>query len=272
MKSIKLIIIIAVFLFSGCEKVIEVDLDTAPPRLVIDASIDWIKNTTGNEQKIILSATTGYYDDKFPSVSGATVFITNSSNTVFTFTENPGTGEYICTNFVPVTGETYSLTVTLNGVTYTAVETLTGTPEIDNNIKQGNAGGISGDEIEIEFSYQDDGARNNYYMAGIKTGRVSFPEYFIESDEMYQGNRMVQYYSHEDLQTGDAVNIKLYGISKRFFEYFNKVLLASGNDGSPFPATPTAVRGNIINQTRQENYALGYFRLSEVSVRDYTIQ
>lgn len=73
-------ITLAVFL-TGCEKVIHVDLDTAAPRLVVDASINWIRNTAGNEQKILLSTTTGYYNEDFPTVSGATVFITNSSGT-----------------------------------------------------------------------------------------------------------------------------------------------------------------------------------------------
>lgn len=266
-----LIVLSGVFLAS-CEKVINVDLDTAPPKLVIDASIDWLKNTPGNEQRIKLSTTTGYYKAEFPAVSGATIFITNSTNTVFNFPETPNAGEYLCTDFKPVIGETYKLTVTLNGVTYTATETLIGTPQIDNTIKQDSAGGMTGDEIEINFSYQDDGSQNNYYMTSIKTNRVAYPQYFLESDENFQGRKMVQYYSHEDLAKGDAVNIKLYGISRRFFDYFNKIIVASGNNDSPFPTTPTAVRGNIINQTDADNYVLGYFRLSEVVTRDYTIQ
>lgn len=273
MKLVNLIIAITIGVcLMSCEKVIDVDLDTAAPKLVIDASINWLENTTGNEQRIKLSTTTGYYNAEFPTVSDATIFITNSSNAVFNFPETSTPGEYRCPDFTPVVGETYTLTVVLNGVTYSAVETLTAAPEIDDSIHQNNSGGFAGDEIEIQFSYQDDGGLNNYYMTRIETNRVAFPEYFLESDEMFQGNKMVQYYSHEDLQQGDSINIELYGTSKRFFEYFKKILLASGSEGSPFPSTPTAVRGNIINQSDTENYVLGYFRLSEVASRGYTIQ
>lgn len=272
MKLVKIMLIVSVgVLLTGCEKVINVDLATAPPKLVIDASIDWVKNTAGNVQRIHLSTTTGYYSAEFPAVSGARIAITNSANTIFNFSETSNAGEYICTNFVPVIGETYTLNIILNGVTYTAVETLISTPEIDNTIKQTNSGGMTGDEIEIQFSYQDGGSEDNYYMTRIKTNRVAYPEFFLESDEMFQGRKMVQFYAHEDLLQGDSLNIKLYGTSRRFFDYFNKVITASGNDGSPFSTTPTSVRGNIINQTNAENYALGYFRLSEVATRDYTI-
>lgn len=270
-KKILLATTIGLFL-TGCEDVISVDLDTAAPRLVIDASIDWVKNTAGNEQMIKLSTTTGYYSDEFPTVSGATIVVTNTANTVFNFIETPNTGEYICTNFEPVIGETYTLTITLNGEAYTATETLINVPSIEGTIEQNSEGGVSGDEVEITYHYQDNGSEENYYLNRIITPRVAYPEFEVEDDEYTQGNLISESYSHEDLIPGDIVNIRLYGISKRYHDYFDKLLLASGNDGSPFPTTPTAVRGNITNQTNTKNFAYGYFRLSEVDAKEYTIE
>lgn len=273
MKIAQKILILAFGLFlTGCEDVINVDLDTTAPRLVIDASMDWVKNTAGNEQKIKLSTTTGYYSSEFPTVSGATITVTNSANTVFNFVENPGSGEYFCTNFEPIIGETYTLTIVLNGETYTAVETLVEVPDIGDTIIQDNEGGMAGDEIEISYTYQDNGAEVNHYLHRIVTPRVAFPEYEIEDDENSQGNILTEFYSNENLQPGDIVNIQLYGISRRYYEYFDKLLLASGNDGSPFPTTPTPVRGNIVNQTNSKNFAFGYFRLCQIAVKNYTIQ
>lgn len=270
--AIKIAIITIGLLLSGCEDVIHVDLDTAAPKLVIDASIDWIKNTPGNEQMIKLSTTTGYYSPQFPTVSGATINVTNSANTVFNFIENPGTGEYFCTDFQPVIGESYTLTINLNGETYTAIETLIEVPNLESNIGQNNAGGFGGDEVEITYQYQDNGAQVNYYLNRILTPRTAFPEFELEDDENSQGNMMAETYSNEDLTAGDIINIRLYGISKRYFDYFNKLLISSGNDSSPFPTTPAAVRGNIINLTNSQNFAFGYFRLSEVDTKTYTIQ
>ncbi|MFY7758329.1 MAG: DUF4249 domain-containing protein, partial [Flavobacterium stagni] len=67
-------------MFISCEDVVNVDLETAAPKLVIDANILWNKGTVGNEQTIKLSTTTGYYNTETPKVSGATVYITNSTN------------------------------------------------------------------------------------------------------------------------------------------------------------------------------------------------
>ncbi len=102
MRLYKLLLSLIVFTVISCEDVISVDLDTAAPRLVIDASIDWIKGTPGNEQKIVLSTTTGYYSSDFPTVSGAEIIVTNTAGVLFTFIESGNTGEYICSNFEPL--------------------------------------------------------------------------------------------------------------------------------------------------------------------------
>jgi hypothetical protein len=266
-----LFILITGLVFTSCSKVIDVKLPTAAPKLVIEASIDWYKNTPGNEQRIILSTSTGYYNEAFPSVSGAQIRITNSQQTTFTFSETSKKGEYLCTNFVPEVGNTYQLTVVLNDVTYIATETFMATPDIE-SVTHTAKGGMTGDEYEVQFSWQDDGSQDNYYMSRTKINRIAFPDLDVESDENYQGRKMTEFFSHEDLVEGDSINIKIYGVSRRFHDYFKKVIAASGNDGSPFPAVPTAARGNIVNQKNADDYPFGYFRLSQVATRDYKIQ
>lgn len=255
-----------------CTKVVDVDLETAEPKLVIDASIDWIKGTAGNEQRINLSTTTGYYSPSFPTVSGAAITVTNTSNTVFHFIENPGTGSYSCSDFKPVIGETYTLKVILNGEVYMATETCIGAPGIEHTIAQNNTGGMGGDEVEITYYYQDNGNEENHYLHRIQSPVSKFPEYKAQDDKNSQGNLLQEYFSDKDLKLGDLINIRLYGISRRYYDYFRKLLAASGAESGPFQTTPGSVRGNIINQTHPSNFAYGYFRLSEVDIKNYTIQ
>ncbi len=259
--------------FTSCEEVIDLDLDTAAPRLVVDASINWIQGTDGSEQKIKLTMTGDYYGNTVPPVSGATVFITNSASTVFNFVETPDTGEYVCTNFVPSIGETYTLTVINDGETYTATEKLFAVPEIT-NIVQDDEGGFTGDNIELRYYFQDNGAENNFYLARIDTNIYPFPHYGAIKDEFEQGNLMSAMVADEDFKAGDYVDFKLYGISERYYNYMTILIsLTEGGTGSgPFQTPPVNARGNIVNQTNQNNFALGYFRLSEVDDSHYVIQ
>ena len=52
MKKVYIITaIIFSFFLHSCEEVIDVDLDTEKPRLVVDAGINWYKGTAGEQQK-----------------------------------------------------------------------------------------------------------------------------------------------------------------------------------------------------------------------------
>ncbi len=69
-----------------------------------------------------------------------------------------------------------------------------------------------------------------------------FRDYKAEDDENSQVNLMQEYFSDEDLKAGDSINIRLYGISRRYYDYFRKLLTASGANSGPFQTTPGSVR------------------------------
>lgn len=263
-------VLLAIVLFSGCEDVIDVNLDTAEPRLVIEAFISWQKGTSGNEQKIKLSTTTGFYNAAIPTVSGADIQIVSGQGATYNFTETPGTGEYLCDNFVPVIGESYTLTVIHAGQTYTATETLKPVPVID-RVEQKNDGGFTADEIEIKVFATDDGATDDFYLLKYTPPFTAIPVFSANSDEYFQGNQISDIYSSEDFKPGQNVGIYLYGISELHYNYMS-ILLEIASGGGPFSTQPVNVRGNIVNTTNFDNYALGFFNLSEYDYVNYQIQ
>lgn len=270
MKVLRYITIaITLFIFASCEDVVSVDLNTAAPRLVVDATINWQKGTTGATQKIILSTTTDFYSNVIPKVSGATVSIKNSENIAYNFIEVPNTGEYRCDNFKPIIGETYTLTIIYNGETYTATETMQSVTPID-AVMQKNDAGFSGEDYEV-IVYFKDPLDKNFYMSRFFPDIYKSPSYMVIGDEFSNGNQKSWNFNDEDLKQGTSVDIMHYGISENYYNYMNKIISAAGGSG-PFSTTPAAVRGNIVNQTNIDNYALGYFSLNEVDSKTYIIQ
>ena len=259
-------------LTTSCEDVVQVDLDTAAPKLVVNGSIQWQKGTLGNDQIIKLSTTTGFYDTTIPTVSGALVSVTNSDNITFNFSEEvSNSGIYLCHNFVPEIDKTYVLTIVLNGETYTATESLKSVSPIT-SIIQNNQGGFNGNDIEIKTYYTDPAVVNNYYLFKYKASGNAIPSYDVSDDKFYQGNEFFGYYTDPDIKSGDNLEITIYGVSKRYFEYMSKLILISGGSNGPFSTPPATVRGNLINQTNPNNYALGYFNVSETDFRSYVIE
>jgi hypothetical protein len=267
-----LILIFVAFIFNSCEDVIQVDLKTAPPKLVVEASINWFKNTLGQNQKITLSTTTSYYNSEIPVVSGATVFIKNSTNDTFNFIESSQKGNYICTNFIPKLDESYTLTIIYNGNTYTSSEQLKSVAPIT-EIIQNNQGGIIGNDIEIKTYFNDPADEVNYYLYKYVYSNQITKNYYTAEDVFFQGNKFFSISQSSKLKVGDKITVTHYGISKLYYNYMNVLVsIAGGSGGSPFQSPPATVRGNIINTTNSEDYPLGYFSVSEADTRDYIVE
>ncbi|RZN81415.1 MAG: DUF4249 domain-containing protein [Winogradskyella sp.] len=271
MKKIIVIFVIALMTIS-CEDVIEVDLNVASQRLVIDAGINWFKNTSGNEQSIRLSLTAPFFNEDVQPANGAIVSVSDTNGNTFNFIEDGVTGIYRNLNFIPVLDTTYVLSVFYDNELYTATETLKSVAPID-FVEQRDDGGFLGEDIELKAFYTDPANIENYYFFEFISNIPVIPTLEVYEDRFTDGNQVFGFYTEEDLQTGDQVTIRNYGVSERFYQFMFTLLQQGSEDsGGPFETQPATVRGNCINQTNQDNFPFGYFRLSEVDEKIYTIQ
>lgn len=268
-KTITLFSLLFVLLFLSCDKVVDLDLETGDPKIVIDAEIIWEKGTSGSEQSIKISRMAPYYSANTPKVSGAQVRVENSDGAIFTFNESEP-GLYVCTNFVPVINMEYKLFVQVDGQSLTATEKLISVPPIE-KVDQEFMPDITGsDLIVVAFHYKDPIDQVNYYLTDYKSDFLLFPEYGTSRDEFVNGNEVTEKFADTDLQPGKILEITHRGISKNFFNYMNLILEVSSSN--PFAATPGNIRGNIINTTDTDNFAMGYFRLCEANHVLYTVK
>ncbi|MGJ8731802.1 MAG: DUF4249 family protein [Cellulophaga sp.] len=265
----KLAYIIPLLLFFGCEDVVDIDVPSTEPKLVIDASFDvyTTESPVRTDGFVKLSLTTDYFDNENKPVNDANVTITDlNSGTLYPFTSNGNAGYYQSTtnNFTPEFNKTYQLNVVYNNNTYTAETTLIPSVAID-NVEQGDATLFDENDTELIVSFTDDASREDFYVFDL-----DFGEFLTTSDEFFQGETFKFSYFYDDLSSGKEVVIKLNGADEQFYNYMDLILAQSGeSSGGPFQTTPATIRGNIINTTNEDNYALGYFNLSETY--EYTI-
>lgn len=269
MKKIQAIAILLLFIFSSsCEDVVEVELQKNEPRLVVEASLLWEKETAGNEQYIRLTTTAPFFDDEIPPATGATVKIIDEDGREFNF-EEAAPGIYKNENFNTAFGVTYELEIQYKGEIYSASERFVPTPPID-YIEQSKTGGFGGDEIELRAFFRDPPDIKNYYLFRFLHQRLSLQIY---DDEFTDGNLNFAYFTDEELVPADEVGFEIQGISQRFYDYMFILRSQSGsNGGGPFQTQPTTVRGNIINITNPKNFPFGFFRLSETDSLVYRVE
>lgn len=267
-----LMIVSILLLHTSCEDVIDLDLNTADPKLVVEASINWLKGTSGKNQSIKLSLTAPYFDSIVPPATGATVIITDQNNVVYEFKEDGTTGVYKTHKFRPQLDHTYTLQITYQEELYFATEILKSVVPID-YIGQTLNGGFSGDDTELKAYYTDPADERNFYFFEFISDISTMPSLSVYEDRFNNGNQIFGFYTDEDLKIGDKVTIRNHGISERFYNYMSILLQQNSNSGGgPFESHPTVVRGNCVNQTNPDNFPLGYFRVSEVAEVIHTIQ
>jgi len=266
-----LYIIVALLMYS-CEDVIDVDLNTVEPKLVIDASLNWFKDTPGNEQEIKLTLTAPYFDDTIQPATGAQVIVTINGGNTFVFIEENQSGIYKNNSFVPQINETYNLQITYLNEIYTGTETLKSVVDID-FVEQNDEGGFSGNETELKAFYTDPADEENFYFFEFINNIPDVPTLEIYNDQFTNGNQIFGFFTEEELETGDLVTIRNYGVSQRFYNFMFILLQQNAEDGGgPFDTQPATVRGNCVNQTNPDNFPLGYFRASEVAEVIYTVE
>ncbi|EZH72023.1 hypothetical protein ATO12_24100 [Aquimarina atlantica] len=268
----KLIYILIILITSiSCEDAIDIEVPNGKQRLVIDASFEYYmdENPVDIEGGVRLTLSAPFFDKETPTVSDATVFITDlSNNSIINFTESAEPGFYTpdSTTFTPEFNTTYQLTVIYNSETFIATAQLIPTVPIDNVVQGDNT--LFDDETEIIIFFTDDGTRDDFYLFDF-----DFSLFLASEDRFYQGEAFNFSYFYEDMVNGRNVTIKILGIDERYYNYANLLIEQSEQEGgNPFQTPPALLRGNIINTTNIDNFALGYFNISEANRFDFTIK
>jgi len=264
MKKIYIWTLLIVLLFSNCEKVVDIDVPTIEPKLIIDASFEVLFNTTPVTANVVvkLKLSTDYFDETIPTVSDAIVFLTNTiDSSVINFSDVNLNGNFTpIINFIPKDAIEYELTVIYKSEIYKGTATKVKSTQIDNAM-QGDETLFSGKEIEIKVAFKDNVDTENYYLFNF-TNNLFLP---LE-DRFFNGTNynFSFFYQEDEIEVPTNVTVTMSGITKDYFTYFRILQNQSGTSGGgPFQSVPSSLLGNVINTTNEANFPLGYFHISE---------
>lgn len=290
MKNLS-IILLSAFALTSCEEVIDLNLDTAPKKLVIDAALDWKKGEAKAYPIVDISYTEAYFGETHsPAVNNAVVKIVSGSQTYSltlwdgtstinsdNLNELKGGSRYVFpAGITPELGKNYELIVELDGQTYTAKDKMLEAPVIPSNkIVQKENGGFLADRKEVRFYFDgiNDGVANAYLLK-LSQSNISKTVYGTLDDNYIANNKfffiMAGVDNDEKLNKGDVVNVILYRIHPQYKE-FVQMLVRLSEGQNPF-TIPTRPIGNIVNTTNKRENPLGAFRVSQYTTLQYTVK
>ena len=234
---------------TSCEKVIQLDLSTTEPQLVIQGNI----YDEPGPYVVNISRTVNFdQPNVFPPVTNATVTVSDNVGQSEVLT--PSTpGNYVTSTLKGIIGRTYTLTVNLDGKTYTSSSTIPEAVEIDSVYLKKSFFG----EYLIALNLNNPPNKDNYYQVIHLVNGKQIPGFSVFGDNSDQFESISYSFMTANtipaLVAGDSINVWLECIDHPVFEYFRTANRNGGRSASP--ANPVS---NITNG------ALGYFNACAV--------
>ncbi len=255
-------------LLTSCEDVVEVDVPSSPPRLLVDALIR-IDETQPLVHVSIKVALTASFFSTSPVTNLEQITISNveSGGLLILIEQEEGSGVYegIINKEFLMEGELI-LQLTHDERLYFARTRYVPTVPID-TLDQGEGVLFEGDETEVIVTFGDAPDRDDFYVFDF-----DFGEYLVTEDEFYKGQSFsFSYFYDNNLQAGDEVTIAILGADRGFYNYMNQLIQQGGDLMGPFATLAATVRGNVFDVTglnneeisdnvgRPDKFALGYF-------------
>ena len=208
--------------FSSCQKVIDVNLNNAKPRYVIEAPL--YEGT--NDFVLRITKTTSYFTtDLPPGIETAVVKLIDNNNTSYQV-NSIGNGNYQLANFTANPGASYTLQVNVDGQEFKAVSALPIHTSIDSLSFIESSGPFGGGEKGyLAFChFQDSVGIKNYYRvkATINGEPQDKPfDYYLFDDMVRDGQYIDAPLFTFRTELGDTLDIELLGMDANVFDYFN---------------------------------------------------
>jgi len=271
MKKITFLFI-GLFLIINCEDPIAIDLNEAEPILVVEAYINWIKEIGSSEQEVILSLSSPFFGTSYKAANGAKVYIESEAGQIYSFIEEKDSGRYLSRDTLPyVLNRTYTLNIEYNGERYSATETLKAVSSLT-RIDQEKVNLFGQEAVQLEAHALDPVNERNFSYFEFTSDSLEVPEYNVYRDDFSNGGEYYGFLLDRDLEQGDLVRIRQYGLSNFAYNYWYLLILQNTQQGGPFQTTPVNLLGNLIHENDPTRNPFGYFRLSEVSEINYQIK
>ena len=263
-KIIYLIFIISCFV--SCEEVVELDLATGEPHLIIDAVIE--RNFSNDETyedlvNVQLRLSTGFYDMDYQYVNDATILLEEeSSGNIYNLELKDSMGNYSLGESdlfeINITSQ-YSLSINYNGENYFASEIYNEAVPIDGLVQVYNNNAFAPDDRKVTITFTDNEGLGDYYIFPISdyNFQVVDDEFLIDG-----GSFSFQEFIEEDKP--EEFTVKSWGSDVEFNTYIEAIAVLAGNQNGPFGSTPFNASGNIINTTNPDNIPYGYFHINGV--------
>lgn len=275
-------------IITSCTSVIQVTVPDGSQQIVVDAFLD----NSSNPQTVRLTFNANYFSNvPTPPVLGATVILTDLTNSKTYHFTSDGNGNYI---YTPLVNDSmaqlhhkYQLNVSYNGNVYTALSTLNRTMAVD-----GISFRISGNDLSNTYPlsdtsnprkfypfvvcYDSTGPVSDYYWLKVFNNGVFYNQpaqldIFQDAGHGHSGDILSPEFAFRliddknPIYRNNVCTVKIYSINSNTFDFLTQMKGQMTNSQSGlFAVTPQNVKTNI-QQVSGSLQAIGWFNMGAIS-------
>ena len=228
---------------SGCQKVIDINLNSVTPQYFIDASLQEGKN----DFVVRISKTSDYFGVDKPAVVTNAVVSFKKGNETAVVIKHESEGVYRLLNYIAVSNTDYSLSVVIDGKTYAASSFMPKAVPLD-SLKREILPAMNrdntkpADSLQIDCYFKDPVNEVNFYrVKTIKNGvfQGKGVDLLVVEDRLSNGVNAILPISTAAYRPKDSVNVELVSMDKKMYNYFNTLsTIVSDGSNSAAPTNP----------------------------------
>ena len=250
-KNYFLILLAGLLVLSSCEQKIDIALDEADTRVVIEG---WITDDPGPYLFKVMQSGPYLGDGADVLVSGAALILKDDMGGVDTLVEQRA-GWYATTHLQGQQQHNYFLEVTVAGKVYKASNYL---PRINPILASGyeyNDTLIFGAGYYVGLVAQEPAGIGDYYQFRFTRNDTTFnsvSDIFVTDDRFVDGQVSPFLYPYP-CRLGDTVVIEVRALSLASYDFYVTLTQQGAGTGGPFASVPDNIKTNF------DNGALGWF-------------
>ena len=267
--------------FAACEKIVDVEIPSESPRLVVEGQITNLKELW----KVRLTLSQPYFDqEEVDAIADAVVTIkgTDGTDVLLSHTD---TGMFVSNDSLQcLVGEEYFLSIIYKGDTYTAKEKLQNAFAIDTlaafYLPPNDRSFPEGTYIFLQG--QSDQANQSFYL--FKTYRNdTLKSEDLDDDEFGSVSLLNSAFDVNDIlgeiargslprpilfdvDTDDTIRVEQYAITQQYYQFLIDLGAQQGRSGTPFDPPPANPNNNISNG------GLGYFSVAHKEEMELVVE
>ncbi len=269
-------IFILILTLSSCTDIIDIELNSAMQRVVVEAKI----TDQSSPATVFLSRTTDYFNPNEPElVSGAKVSLSIASGQSVNLVEI-NEGVYQSSELEGKSGETYTLKIEEGEELYEASSKLPTKVKIDSLVVEWfntfNPNDSLGGGYMLNLWYTDPVQESNFYMFTFKKlnkSEITEPDFpgssakILANDALSNGKPSLMNLNRRGFyELGDTVFVELISIDQKTYTYLDQLGEVSGGGPSFGSSAPANPQNNISNG------AMGYFSAQAIDSKIVVIR